>query len=203
MAKIYKGKIRGNLTLFEGDDASEVVSVGGYVYVSEGAKLDLPVCTTVGGSVDVREGAKLDLPVCTTVGGYVDVSEGAKLDLPVCTTVGGYALPDPATAQARLVEVAKHALANNGACLKMKTWHTKDDHGCETAHCVSGWSARLNGQFGLDLEKKVGHPMTGNVLLGIEASKLFYLKDDAARSALYKVLEAAGEVPLQPADAAS
>ena len=70
--------------------ARTVTSIGGYVDVSEGATLNLPVCTSIGGSVYVSEGATLDLPVCTSIDGSVYVREGATLDLPVCTSIGGY-----------------------------------------------------------------------------------------------------------------
>ena len=46
---IYKGKIKGDLTLAKGDDATKVTSIGGYLYVSEGATCDLPLVTSIGG----------------------------------------------------------------------------------------------------------------------------------------------------------
>ena len=46
---IYKGKIKGDLTLLKGDDAKAVTSIGGSLYVSEVATCDLPAVTSIGG----------------------------------------------------------------------------------------------------------------------------------------------------------
>ena len=127
----------------------------------------------------------------TSVGGYVYVSEGGTFDAPALTSVGGYDLPDPKTARQRLVEVARAALADP-ANLTMERWHNESGQ-CGTSHCIAGWAVHLAGREGYELEGKVNQPAAGNILLGIEASKLFFLDNDAARSALHKVLADAGE----------
>jgi hypothetical protein len=72
----------------------------------------------------------------------------------------------------------------------MNKWH------CGTSHCIAGWAVHLEGEAGYALEKEVAKIVgedqktlaAGNILLGIEASRLFFLSDDAARSALHRVL---------------
>jgi hypothetical protein len=241
---IYTGKIRGDLTLRKGDDASKVTEVTGWLDISaEGAQLpvltsvggwldisaegaQLPVLTSVGGWLDISaEGAQLpvltsvggglyisaegaQLPVLTSVGGWLDISaEGAHL--PVLTSVGGgldihagkrFHAPQlrevagkpiaaPEEAAALLRAVAEAATASPDA-LNMFEWH------CGTSHCIAGWAVHLApGGYELEaeLEKKVGPDKktlaAGNILLGAEASALFFLNNDDARSALHRVLD--------------
>ena len=172
---IYSGHITGDLILKKGDDASRVTSVCGSVDASENAQLDLSACTSVGGSVDARP--------------------GAQLDLSACTSVGGHDLPDPETARARLVAVAQAALASPEA-LVMDKWHNQSG-GCGTAHCIAGWAVHLAGPEGYALEREVSQPAAGNVLLGLEASRLFFLDNDAARSAPHRVLNGEPALPGQ------
>ena len=48
MGKTYSGDIKGGLTIYAGDNVSNLTSVGGYLYIrAEGAQL--PVLTSVGG----------------------------------------------------------------------------------------------------------------------------------------------------------
>ena len=70
-------------------DFSKVVSLGGTVYVREGATFTAPVLTKCG-TVDVRKGATFTAPVLPEVSGYVDVREGATFTAPVLTEVSGY-----------------------------------------------------------------------------------------------------------------
>jgi hypothetical protein len=72
----------------------------------------------------------------------------------------------------------------------MGAWH------CGTSHCIAGWAVHLApGGYELEaeLEKKVGPERktlaAGNILLGAEASALFFLINDDARSALHRVLD--------------
>jgi hypothetical protein len=171
MGKIYKGRIEGDLMLRAGDDASAVTSVGGSVYAYKGAHLDLSACISVGRSVSAYE--------------------GAHLNLSACISVGGYPLPDPETAARRLADIARHALTPGALC--MEDWHDETE-GCGTAHCIAGWAVHLAGQAGYALELAVQQPAAGNILLGIEASKLFYLDDESAKAALHKALDDAGRL---------
>ncbi len=171
---VYKGKIAGDLTLYRGDDAKAVTSIGGSLYVSEGATCDLPAVTSIGGSIYVRS--------------------GATCDLPAVTSIGGSPVPDPETARARLVAVAEAALTEPGN-LNMKVWHDQSK-GCGTSHCIAGWAVHLEPD-GYALEKKLGSTLTaGNVLLGPVYSKLFFLSDDDGRSALHRVLNGQEPLPL-------
>lgn len=133
-----------------------------------------------------------DASKVTSVGGNVDAWENAQLDLSACTSVGGHDLPDTETARARLIEVAKHALATPGA-LNMRSWHN-ESCGCGSTHCIAGWAVHLEGEQGYALEREVKQPTAGYILLGLEASRLFFLDNDKARSELHKVLADAGEV---------
>ena len=174
---IYKGKIKGDLTLLKGDDAAAVTSIGGSLDVSEGATCDLPAVTSIGGSLDVSEGATCDLPAVTSIGGYLYVSEGATCDLPAVTSIGGYPVPEPAIAQARLRAIADRVV-NDPAALDMGEWH------CGTQHCIAGWAVHLE-PGGYDLEKKVGSTLqAGNILLGPDASKFFFAEKSKALAML-------------------
>ncbi|HEX5183620.1 MAG TPA: hypothetical protein VFW19_10775 [Allosphingosinicella sp.] len=187
MMTTYKGDVKGDVIVRKGDDVSKLTSVGGWLDISaEGAQL--PVLTSVGGWLDISaEGAQL--PVLTSVGGGLDIrAEGAQL--PVLQKVKGHDLPDAETARQRLIEVAKHALVPGA--LYMEGWHNKSN-GCGTAHCIAGWAVHLAREEGYALEAEVSQPAAGNILLGAEASALFYLNNDEARSALHKVLAEAGE----------
>ncbi len=192
---IYTGKVRGDLTLRKGDDASKVTEVTGGLYISaEGAQL--PMLTSVGGGLDISaEGAQL--PVLTSVGGWLYISAGKRFHAPLLREVAGKPLPDPEVAAALLLEVAKAATASPDA-LDMGRWH------CGTSHCIAGWAVHLAaGGYELEAEmaKKVGEDRktlaAGNLLLGAEASSLFFLSNDAGRSALHRVLE--GKPALEPA----
>jgi len=46
----HTGEIKGDLVFKKGDDATKVTSIGGSLYVRQGATCDLPVCTSIGGS---------------------------------------------------------------------------------------------------------------------------------------------------------
>lgn len=116
-----------------------------------------------------------------------DVSIRPGDDAGALTSVGGHLLPDAETAKARLEEVARHALADP-ANLDMRKWHNESG-GCGTSHCISGWAVHLAGDDGYKLEREVQQPTAGVILLGVEASKLFYLSNEAARSALHRVLD--------------
>jgi hypothetical protein len=102
----------------------------------------------------------------------------------------GHALPDAETAERRLIAVAEAALAAPGR-LNMARWHPTDSR-CKTVHCIGGWAVHNEGEAGYALEREVGQPAAGTILLGIKASHLFYLGNDEARSALFKVLKDAG-----------
>ena len=100
--------------------------------------------------------------------------------------IAGRNLPDADLARQRLEAVARIALADP-ANLNMGQWHSESG-GCGTSHCIAGWAVHLEGEAGYALEKEVGQPAAGNLLLGVEASGLFYLSDDEARSRLHRVL---------------
>jgi hypothetical protein len=211
---VYKGRIRGNLTIGKGDDASGVTevtggldisaegaqlpvltSVGGGLYISaEGAQL--PVLTSVGGWLYISaEGAQL--PVLTSVGGGLYISAGKRFHAPQLREVAGKPIAAPEAASALLLEVAKAATATPDA-LNMSKWH------CGTSHCIAGWAVHL-AEGGCDLEaemeKKVGSDKktlaAGNILLGADASSLFFLNNEDGRSALHRVLD--GKTALEPA----
>ena len=151
---VFKGKIAGDVIVQKGDDTSRLTSVGGSLYVSE----------------------------------------GAQCDLPQLTSVGGYPVASPAEGYARLKAIAQEVLPDP-AKLDMGKWHG-ESRGCGTSHCIAGWAVHLE-PGGYDLEKKVGSThKAGNILLGVEASKLFFLKDDEARSALHRVMN---DQPIFPA----
>jgi hypothetical protein len=81
----YKGHVKGNVTLYANDDASELASVGELDIRAEGASL--PVLASVGGWLYIHaEGASL--PVLASVGGLDIHAEGASL--PVLASVGGW-----------------------------------------------------------------------------------------------------------------
>lgn len=69
MGNIYKGEIQGDLALSQGDDASAVTSIGGSLYVSEGATCDLPVCASIGGALEIKRRGKLNAPILETISG--------------------------------------------------------------------------------------------------------------------------------------
>ena len=95
----------------------------------------------------------------------------------------GYDLPYRLIAEERLKEVALVALATPGA-LDMTRFHV-----CDTTHCIAGWAITLAGKEGRDLEEKFGTDVAGTILLGANASSMFYLSDDEARVRLRRVLE--------------
>ena len=143
------------------------------------------------GYVSLDSGATLTLPEGVTSVGYVRLDSGATLTLPEGCTIKGHKQADPAIAKQRLINVAKHALAEPRR-LKMDVWHSESG-GCGTSHCIAGWAVHLEGDAGYALEREVGPAAAGILLLGVEASKLFFLDDDDARTALHGVLAAAGE----------
>jgi hypothetical protein len=179
-----------NFTLPDG-----VTSVG-YISLDSGATLTLPDGVTSVGDIRLYSGATLTLPDGVTSVGYIRLDSGATLTLPDgdnLPKVIGHEMPDRETARARLIEVAQHAL--RPGALNMQRWHN-ESRGCGTVHCIAGWAVSLAGKAGYDLEKKVGQPAAGNILLGVEASHLFYLNNHEARTALHKVLSDAGLEPL-------
>jgi hypothetical protein len=202
---IYKGPVEDDLTVEQGDDATCVTSVGGGLDIyAEGAQL--PALTSVGSSLYINaEGAHLPaltsvgsslyidaegahLPALTSVGGGLEIRAGKHLHAPQLSKVAGYPIATPEAASALLLEVAKAALAAPYA-LTMSSWH------CGTSHCIAGWAVHLApGGYELEAEMKeaLGSDKTlaaGNILLGVEASSLFFLDDEAARSALRRVLD--------------
>jgi len=91
-------------------------------------------------------------------------------------------LPTPEDAERRIKAVAQAALAD-GAAL-----HMSDSHKCETSHCIAGWAVHLEGPVGYILEKAVGTPMAGLMLLGVEAHSHFYDDNETARAWLQSKL---------------
>ena len=123
---------------------------------------------------------------CTALTSLPDLPNATHVYARGCTALTsfcGHALPDAATARARLADVAKAALATPDA-LNMLTWHT-----CETVHCMAGWAITLAGDKGRKLEAKYGPHAAGTILLGVKASGWFYLSNDDAREKLQAVLE--------------
>lgn len=132
-----------------------------------------------------------DAKALTSIGGSVDVSDNATLQADALTSIGGYEIAPKDEAKTLLVEVAKHALADP-ANLEMSKWHN-ESKGCGTSHCIAGWAVHLHPK-GYEIEKATQSThVAGNVLLGIDASRLFFLSNDDARTALHKVLADAGE----------
>lgn len=159
MGKIYKGEIHGDLILFKGDDASAVTSIGGSLYV--------------------RQGATCDLPVCTSIGGHLEIKRRGKLNAPMLETISGQPLRGEAERRALFMQVAEAALADP-ANLVMDNWHKETS--CGTAHCIAGWAVHLTDSY--PLEKEVGPATAGALLLGIDAASLFFLSKDEATAQL-------------------
>lgn len=89
-----------------------------------------------------------------------------------------------ADAPERLQAVARAALKPNA--LEMTAWHT-----CETTHCMAGWAVHLAGEPGRILELTLGTEIAGLYLLGPEAHRYFFKKNDEAREFLQSVMDAA------------
>ncbi len=86
-----------------------------------------------------------------------------------------------------------HKVINDPALLDMGNWHNESG-GCGTIHCIAGWAVHLE-PGGYDLEKKVESTLlAGNILLGVEASKLFFTDKETALAALQKVMDAEPQV---------
>ena len=96
----------------------------------------------------------------------------------------GLVLPTPEEAERRIRAVAQAALATDDA-LHMGDWHK-----CDTTHCIAGWAVHLEGPVGYILEKAVGSPMAGLMLLGVEAHTHFYDDNATARAWLQSKLDA-------------
>ena len=158
MAKTYKGAIAGDLIIEKGDDASAVTSIGGSLYVSEGATCDLPQVTSIGGSLEIKPRGKVIAPKLETINGQPFVA--------------------PENQAALLKEVAEHALA------APENFTMSDWHACGTAHCIAGWAVHLKGEEGYALEKKVGPATAGALLLGVDAASLFFLSKGEATGRL-------------------
>lgn len=90
---------------------------------------------------------------------------------------------DPAEARARLLAVARAALASPDA-LDMGCWHNP----CGTSQCLSGWSIHLAGEDGAKLEDEVGPHMAGAVLLGADVSLRFHDGTETTRAWLEGLL---------------
>lgn len=140
------------------------------------------------GSLTVYSGD--DVSRLTSVGGSLSIeAEGAQF--PVLTSVKGHDLPDDDTARARLLAVA-HRVVNDPSALDMGQWHNESG-GCGTVHCIAGWAVHLAGTDGYALENKVdGTLAAGNILLGAEASGLFFLAKAKALAALEHLIAEAG-----------
>jgi hypothetical protein len=128
--------------------------------------------------------------------GAIAMLAGKRLNAPQLREVAGKPIAAPEDAAALLRAVAEAAPASPDA-LNMSNWH------CGTSHCIAGWAVHLApGGYELEaeMEKKVGSDRktlaAGNILLGAEASALFFLSDDAGRSALHRVLD--GKPALEP-----
>ena len=64
---VYKGNVDSNVIFRKGDDGTQLTSVGGYLYVSDGAQCDLPQLTSVGG-----------YPIATAEQGYARLQAIAR-----------------------------------------------------------------------------------------------------------------------------
>ena len=162
MSKVYKGAIQSDLIIEKGDDASQVTSIGGSLYV--------------------RQGATCDLPQVTSIGGFLEIKPRSKLVAPKLETIHGQPVGDPETQGALLKQVAEAALADPKNFI-MNDWHNESG-GCGTAHCVAGWAVHLAGEDGYALEKAVGPATAGALLLGTDAASMFFLSRDEATARL-------------------
>ena len=143
-------------------------------------------CTALTSLPNLPNARDVDASGCTALTSLPDLPNATHVYARGCTALTsfrGHALPDAATARARLADVAKAALATPDA-LNMCAWHT-----CDTTHCMAGWAITLAGDKGRKLEAKYGPHAAGTILLGVKASGWFYLSNDDAREKLQAVLE--------------
>jgi hypothetical protein len=131
----------------------------------------------------------LYLSGCTSLAALPDnLQVSGGLYLSGCTSlrsVAGVDLPTKEEADARIVAVAKAALASPDA-LDMDSWHR-----CETTHSIAGWAIHLAGEQGYALEKRFGPRAAGAILLGPAADDMFDASNEAARDWLQVHLAAA------------
>ena len=102
------------------NDYSELETVGGFVHLYKGAKLDAPKLEIVGEEVYLSDGATLEAPKLEIIGSYVSLREGAKLDAPKLEIVGEEVyLSDGATLEAPKLEiVGEEVYLSDGATLE-------------------------------------------------------------------------------------
>ena len=132
----------------------------------------------------ISEGLRLKAALEIAVKARANLA-GADLARADLADAKGISLPTPEEAERRIKAVANAALASEAA-LDMGDWHT-----CETTHCIAGWAIHNEGSVGYILEKAVGSPMAGLMLLGVEAHAHFYDTTGKARKWLKSKLEPA------------
>ena len=98
---------------------------------------------------------------------------------------GGFGLSIAADAPARLLAVARAALASPDA-LEMGSWHK-----CDTTHCICGWAEHLGGPLAELIIRTQGNDVGGLMLLGVEAHAHFYKTNEEARAFLQSVIDQA------------
>jgi hypothetical protein len=98
---------------------------------------------------------------------------------------GGFGLSIAADAPARLLAVARAALASPDA-LEMRSWHK-----CDTTHCICGWAEHLGGPLAELIIRTQGNDAGGLMLLGVEAHAHFYKTNEEARAFLQSVIDQA------------
>lgn len=135
------------------------------------ATLDIPNATYVD-CEDCVSLTSLDAPRAT----YVNCAGCTSL-----TRINDYEVASGEEAEARIREVARHAL--QPGALRMRRWHS-----CDTAHCAGGWGITLAGEKGKALEAELGSLAAATILLGTEALSHFFDTDEEARKWLAKKL---------------
>lgn len=171
----------------EGVSFPSLEKVTGSLFIEEAtAGIDFPMLTLVGGWL-------CDYSKCSSLPALVSIGKGfrgrykGKTDLPSLTLIAGKPLPPAEEAMSLLKKIAEIVVANP-SLLTMNAWHSGE------AHCIAGWAVHLSGDKGYALENELSdavHGKTavaGTILLGIEASRLFFLPKERALAELEALL---------------
>jgi len=115
----YAGNIKGALVLRSGDDISELVSVGGEIWISEIGTFHAPTLV-VAGSVWVNEYSTLIAPYLFKAGD-IWLNQGATFQAPVLSVADCVELHTGTTLHAPVLSKAKYVTVSRGATLYAPT----------------------------------------------------------------------------------